>query len=170
MTLGRCFAAAVPGPVHAVGHQLDGGGIHHMNGALETPRQFAAAMSRAGKSRVHVLQMREDLPEELLRNLCRAGLVSVRKVVAAWRRRSPQGTQRPRVQRQAVAHIVQTDGMGELRKKQAHQLTPVRKAPGQAFRSLFPHQLREQMTRDEVAHLPQHRHLAADRWSGAFFR
>jgi len=97
MTLGGGFAAAVPRPVHAVGHELDGGGIHH-------------------------------------------------------------------------THIIETDGMRELREEHAHQLTSESERAGEGLRPLFPRQLREQMTRDEVAHLPQHCELTADWWRGAFFR
>ena len=114
--------------------------------------------------------MIENLPEEFLRDVRGARLVGVRKVVAARRRGPAHRTQRPGVQRQNVADIIQTNGMRELCEEQPHELAPVRKGAGQSFRSLFPYHLREHMTRDEVAHLPEHRPLAADRWSRAIFR
>jgi hypothetical protein len=54
MAFGGGFAATMLGPVQAGGHQLDGGGIHGVNGALEAVEQ-ALALSAAGKVLVEAL-------------------------------------------------------------------------------------------------------------------
>ena len=94
-----------------------------------------------GKPGVEVLQMREHPPEKLLRDVRRPRLVGMGKIIAAWRCGPPQGTKWPRVQSERVAHIIEADGVSELRVEQGHQLTPVRESAGQSLRCFLARQL-----------------------------
>ena len=128
MTLGRGFAAAMLSPVHTSSHQLDGGGVYRMNGALETVEQ-ALALSASGKARVRSLSA-QDRPEQLLSQGGVAMFVGMGEIVAGGRRSPSQRGERSRVQAQRVTDVVETDGVGELGIDQRHHVAPRRKRAG----------------------------------------
>ena len=113
MTLGRSLAAAVFGPVQTRGDEFDGRRINDVNGAGEAP---GPAVARTPiQRRTQTAQVREHPPEQRLGQGGVAFLVGVGETVLARRRGSAHGRERPRVQAQAVTHIVETDGVDELR-------------------------------------------------------
>ena len=148
------LSAPVLGPVHAVGHQGDGGGIHRMDSALEAVRQTPVASGRT-KSRGKLLQMLKHLPEKSLHHLGVAILVRVRKGIAAWGHRSPDHRQSGCVMAQRVADIVQSDGMGQLCKKQTHYMAPGRKGARLFIDPVFAGQFLRQVRRDKFTKLMQ---------------
>ena len=133
----------------------------------KTPRHaLATAASReAGRN---ALQMPEHRPENLLRQTRVALLVGVGKVVAAGRRGAAQCDQKAVVQAQAIADIVEPDGMGKLRIEETQQMAPRRKDPGLLVHARLPRQLRHEVGRNQIANLPQHSKLAAA-WFGVGF-
>ena len=63
VTLGGGLATAMLGPVNTASNQLNGGGVHQMDGALEAEGELrTAATAEAG---VELLEMLEDAPEEV---------------------------------------------------------------------------------------------------------
>ncbi len=61
--LGRSLAPAVLGPVHAVGNQLHGGGVHGVDFDFEAAQETFAFFA-CGKGRAGMLEMRKGGPEE----------------------------------------------------------------------------------------------------------
>lgn len=68
MAFGGSLAAAMFGPVHAVGDQLDRGGVDNVNHALEAPSKTAVAVG-AREAPGNVLEMIERFVEEFLRRI-----------------------------------------------------------------------------------------------------
>ena len=99
-----------------------------MNDAPETPGDSFASVS-TGKAGMKSLQMAEHRPENLFRQACVPLLVGMGEVVAAGRRGGPQRHQKPAVQAQGVADIVEADGVGQVCVDQADQMAPWRKRP-----------------------------------------
>ena len=126
MHLGGGLAAAMFGPVHAVGHQRNGRRIDSMHGPLESPGQSAVTSRRtkAAKLRLQVLQR---LPEEGLHHIAVAVPVGVRQAIAAGSGGTPNRSQFGCVMTQALAHVVQSNGVSQLRVKQTHHVAPGRK-------------------------------------------
>ena len=166
MALGGRLATAVFGPVHAGGHQGDGGRIDHMDDAAEATGDSFAAIA-AGKSGLEALQMLKHHPEDLFRQTRVPFLVGMGEVVTAGRRRGPQRHQKPAVQAQGVAHIVKADGVGQVRIDQADQMALGRKRPRLFVYTGLARQPRHQIRRNQIANLPQHSKLAAA-WCGCF--
>jgi hypothetical protein len=158
VAFGRRFAAAMPGPVQARGNQLDGGRIHRMNGAPESP-QGAAAFASPRKLWTEVLQMPQYAPEKLFRHLGVANLVGMRKVVAAGRRGPANGRKRPPVQIQRVTHVVETDAGRHLGEHHGHGMTPRRKGSPLLVHPILARQFRHQMRRNQIAQLVQNAYL-----------
>ena len=99
--------------------------------------------------------MFQDGPEELLGHLRRAHFVGVGKVVAIGRRGPAQAGERPGMQTQRIAHIVETDAMGELGVDQGDHMTPGTEGARFVLDPGSPRQLGHQKVRNEVANLPQ---------------
>lgn len=118
-----------PFPVHAGGHQLNGGGVHRVDGALEAVEQ-PLALAAAGKARVQALEMFQDRPEQLLGQDRVAVLVGVGEIVAGGRGGPAQGRERPGVQPQRVTDIVESEGVGQLRVEQRDDVAPRREGAG----------------------------------------
>jgi hypothetical protein len=85
MALGGGLAPAVAGPVQTVGHQRDGGGVDHVDHALEASGE-PAKPSAGAKRRLQALEMRKHGPKQPLGHGRVAVFVGVRKTVATgWR-------------------------------------------------------------------------------------
>src|SRR5208282_2421315 len=63
MAFGGGLAAAMFGPVHRAGHQLDGGGVHDVDKPFETEGKAGSAVAAEGG--LHGLQMLQHCPEKL---------------------------------------------------------------------------------------------------------
>src|SRR5690606_27963068 len=83
VALRRRFTPSVPSPVHAVGYKLNHRGVHCVDGALEAPGKPLVA-SRWTKPGSLVLQVRGNLPEQLLHHGAVAVPIGMRQSVAAW--------------------------------------------------------------------------------------
>ena len=161
MAFGGGLAAAMFGPVQRTGHQLDGGRIHDVNEPLETEGEARRAV--AAKGGLQGLQMFQYCPEKLLGHFRIAGAVGVRECILGRRRGPAQRRQRAGVKPQGVAHVVETQTVGDLGIKQAHDMTPRTERAGVIFDAGLTGQLRHQMRRNEVAKLAQQGELAG-RW------
>ena len=89
--LGRCLAAAVFRPGHAVGHQGDGGRVHGVNGPFES--SWHPFVANAEAARHQSLKVAERLPEEFLHHVAVACFVSVGERVAGGGNSSPQAAE-----------------------------------------------------------------------------
>lgn len=169
MTLGGGFAPPVPGPIHAPGHQRDSGGVHDVDKAFEPEGELgAAATAKAG---MESLQMLQHCPEELLRHHLRVALpVGVGEGVLARCGGTANGQQGIRVQAQRIAHVVESQRVGQLGVEQTGHMAPRAKRPGLGVHAGVPGQPRHAMIGNEIAELVQQRELAA-RWlvDGCFF-
>ena len=163
MALGGRLAAAVLGPVHARGDQLDGRGIDNVDGALESVGQALAAGPGA-EAWLNALKVIEHAPEQLLGHGCVADLVGVGKPVPARRSRCADPRQPPAVVAQAVADVIESDGVGQLAVEHGDHMAPGAEGPGLGVHAMFPRQFPDQMARDEVAKLGQNAEFAPG-WS-----
>lgn len=161
MTFGGGFAAAMFGPVETAGDQLDGGGVHEVNGALETEGKLGPAA--AAETGVELLEMFEHPPEEVLGHLGWALTVGGGEAVFAGRAGPAQGRERTRVQPQGVADVVEAQGVGELGEDQAHHMAPRRETAGFFCDARIPGQLGDEVRRNQIAELAQEGEAAA-RW------
>src|SRR5208282_1210315 len=159
MTFGGGLAPTMLGPVQRAGHQLDGGRIHDVNEPLETEGEPGRAV--AAKSGLQRLQMFQHRPEELLGHFRIPPTVGMRERVLVRRSRSAQCRQRPGVQAQSVAHVIESQAVGQLRVEQADDMAPRTERAGVIFHAGLVGQMRHQMRRNEVAKLAQERKLAA---------
>ena len=105
MAFGGGLAAAMFGPVHRTGHQLNGGRVHDVDEALESAGELRAAV--AAKGGLQGLQMFQHRPEELLGHLWIASAVGVGKGVLGRRCGTPQGRQRTGMKSQRITHVVE---------------------------------------------------------------
>ncbi len=161
MALGGGLAAAMFGPVQTAGDQLDGGGVHQMNHPLEAEGKTRAAIP--AKTGVKFFQMAEDGIEKVLGHLGGAFPVGGGERILARRGRATHGRERPRMQPQGVANIVEADGVGQLGIEQTHHMTPRRESAGAFGDAGVPRQFGHQMCRNKIAELMQEREAAA-RW------
>lgn len=107
--LGSGLAPTVFGPVHAVGHQLEDGGVHSVDAHLEAPQQ-PLALPACSEGRAGVLKMAEHRPEEPLNESRVTLLVGVGEGVARRSAYAKAGERR-RFEPQPVADIVETDNV-----------------------------------------------------------
>lgn len=107
------LAAAVFGPVHTRGDQLDGRGIDHVDRVLESIGQTCAAASGA-EAWLNGPKLIEHAPEQLLGHSGVPDLVGMGETFATWRGRSTNPRQPPAVMAQTVAYVIETDGAGQL--------------------------------------------------------
>ena len=77
------------------------------------------------------------------------------KGVAIGRGGPAQAGERPRMQTQPVAHIVETDAMSQLGVNQGDQVTPGAESASFVLNPGSPRQLGHHKVRNEVANLPQ---------------
>ena len=146
------------GPIHARGDQGNGRRIHQMDGALELAGK-ALARAAADKTWRPVAQMLQDRPEKLFGHVRRTHFVGVGQGVAVGRGGTAQTGERPRVQPQCVAHIVEANAVSELGIHQGDQMTPGAEGAGFGLNPGSPRQFWHQEVRNEVANLPQQVHL-----------
>jgi hypothetical protein len=166
MALGGGLAPTMFGPVQGTGHQLNGGGIHDLDEALETESEFRAAVAAEGG--LQGLQMIQHGPEELFGHFRVAGAMGVGQRVFRRGRGGAQRRQRAGVKAQRVADVVEPQTVGQLGVKQTDDM-----APGSELAPLFFHagvarQFGHQMRRNEVANLAQQGELAGG-WLGCGF-
>ena len=111
MAFGRRFAPPVFGPTHAIGHQGNGGGINRVDGSLEaTGQSFVSHPEALGL----FLEMIENLPEQLLHHLRITSSIGMRERIAG-RNIGAANPGKPRlVMAQSVAHVIETDRVGQL--------------------------------------------------------
>ena len=155
MAFGGSLAAAMLGPVQRAGHQLDGGGVHDMDEALEAEGEPGATV--AAESGLQGLQMFQHRPEQLLGHFRIAPTVGVRQRVFGRRRGPAQCRQRPGVQTQGVADVIESEAVGELGIKQTDDVTPRTESAGLIIHAGLAGQSRHQMRWNEVAKLAQQR-------------
>jgi hypothetical protein len=122
----------------------------------------------AGKRRLERLQMIEHGPEELFGHFRSPGAVGVRESVFGWRRGAPQGRERAGAQMQRVTHVIEAQGVSQLRVQQTDDMAPRTERAGGIFNPRVPRQFGNQMCRNEIAKLTQNGELA-DRWLVAGF-
>src|SRR5574340_1593278 len=115
------------------------------------------------KPRAEVLQVFQGLPKEFLRHRGVALAVGVGKRIAFGRCSATNARQRARVQRQCIAHIVESEAMGQLREEQAEHVTPGGVGAGVVLYAGLSGQLWHEMIGNEVANLAQDRELTL-RW------
>jgi hypothetical protein len=99
-------------------------------------------------------------PEQLLGHFRIAPAAGVRARVLGRRRGPAQCRQRPGVQTQGVADVIESETVGKLGVEQAYDVTPRTEGAGLIFHAGLACQSRHQMRRNEVADLAQERELA----------
>ena len=152
MHFGGGLAAAVFGPVHAVGHQGDGRGINGMDRSLEAPGQ-AAVLTRRAEPWTKRLKMLQNAPEQFFHHVTVAMLVRIRERVAAWSNRPTDRAKFRFVVTKAVAYIVEPDRVGQLREQKTHYLAPFRESPALHVHAMLARQFFRQMWRDQFTNL-----------------
>src|SRR5271163_3164263 len=133
-----------------------------MNDALETPCDTLAPVAPR-KAGLEGLQVAEHRPEQFFREVGISFLIGVGEIIAAGRRGPAQRHQRPAVQAQPVADVVEADGVRELGVDQAHQMAPWAERAGFLVHTGFPRQFWNQIPWDEMADLPQYGKRTASR-------
>ena len=154
MHLRSRLTAAVLGPVHAIGHQRNGRGIHGMDRTLEAARQSAVAARRA-EPRAKRLKVSKNAPKQFFHHVAVAMLVGVRERVAAWCDCASDRRKFGSVVPKAITNIVQPNRMGELREQKTHHMAPRRKSPSLLVHIMFLRKFCCQMGRDEFTKLMQ---------------
>lgn len=157
--LGGGLAAAVFGPVHAVGDELHGGGVHGMDPDFETPQQ-SLALAGAGEIRARVLEMAEGGPEQFFDEQGVALLVGVGEGVARWRGDAEAGERRA-FEPQPVADVIEADGVGELREEHRREMAGDAEGAGLGIDSRLAGVAADQMARNEIEHLLEDDHIRA---------
>ena len=99
---------------------------------------------------------------------CVTTLIGVRKIVTAWSRRSAQSRKRPAVQPQRVTDIIEANGVGQLRKKHAHHVTPWTEGPRHGIYTGITRKFRNQMRRNQIANLSENAEFGCG-WFGVSF-
>ena len=148
---GRGFAAAMPGPVQRVGHELDDSRVHDVNGNFEPVG--APAGPAANELRRELPEMLEHTQQEPLGQVSGARRVGVGKAVAAGRNSSANARQGSAMKLQSVGHIVEADGMRQLGEEERHHMAPVGEASSLLGCARLPGQIGYQVARNEVANL-----------------
>ena len=167
VALGGRLAPPMLGPVHTFGNQLNSCGVHNVDRPAE-PVCHSPASPSTGKSWREGLKMPEHGPEKLLRQQRTALLARVREPVAARWRRAPNRRERPTVQAQRITHIVEPDGVSQLRVEHRHNMTPCRKCSASTGNAGLSRQIWHEMGRNEVAELAKNAEIGS-RWAGMVF-
>ena len=166
VTFGSGFAPPVLGPIHTAGHQLNGGAVDDVNHSFES--EGKAGAPPPAELRSHPLQFGQHFPKQRFGHRRVALPVGVREGVLAGRCRPANRRKRPRVQPQCVAHVVQSQSMGQLGIDQADHMTPGLEGAALGLRVVLARQSRHQMVGNQIAQLPQQRKAAA-RWLAVGF-
>jgi len=154
VAFGGGLAAAVLGPVHAGGHQLDRCGVDDVDGFAKAVERPLGALG-TGKARGEVFEGLEHGPEELLGELGAAVFSGMGEAVSARRGGPADRRKRAAVNPQGVAHIVESDGVGELGIEHGHNMAPGREAAAELVDTGLPGQLGDKALRNEIAKLAQ---------------
>ena len=160
VALGGGLAPPVLGPIQTRGNELNGGGVDHMDDALEATGQAFEA-SPGTELRLDRLQMGKHRPEELLGHRRVAMFVSVRESVAAGRGGAPDARQPADMVAQGVAHVVEADRVGQLGVEHGDHVAPSREGPGLGLHPAGLRQFSDEMAGDEIAKLGQDTELAS---------
>ena len=160
VALGGGLAPPVLGPIQTRGNELNGGGVDHMDDALEATGQAFEA-SPGTELRLDRLQMGKHRPEELLGHRRVAMLVSVRESVAAGRGGAPDTRQPADMVAQGVAHVVEADRVGQLGVEHGDHVATSREGPGLGLHPAGLRQFSDEMAGDEIAKLGQDTELAS---------
>src|ERR1043165_8882130 len=126
MQLGGRPPSAMLGPWHALGHQLNGARVHHMDRALE-PTQYPFTGTAPAKARRDLLQVTEDRPKKFFGQFRGAHFVGIRKIIAAWSGRAPNRRERTGIVLQVIAQVIEPNRMSNLSIAHCHHMTPDRK-------------------------------------------
>jgi len=161
MTLGRRLASPMLGPIHRVGHQLQGGRIHQMDHSFEA--EGKPSPPPTAKTRTEILQVLQGLPKQFLSHHGITRAVGMGKRVALGRGSSTNRREGTGVQGQRVANVVESQTMGQLCEEQREHMTPRGVSARVILYAGFSGQLRNQMIGNEVANLTQDRELTF-RW------
>src|ERR1019366_706125 len=161
MTFGRRLAPPMLGPVHGVGHQLNGGRIHQVDHPLETEGKPWPPPTT--KTRTEIVQVLQSLPKQFLSHDRVTLPIGIGKRVALGRGRSTNRRDGSRVQGQSVANVVESQTMSQLREDQREHMAPRRVSARVILHASLSGQLRNQMIGNEVANLTQDRELTL-RW------
>ena len=140
--------------IHAVGHQRDGCRINGMDYPLEATGQATVTATRT-KLWTKRLKVAEDAPAQLFDHIAVAVLVGVGKRITAWCNRSSYRSKLSRVMTQAIANIVQSNRVGQLRKQKTDDMTPRREGACLLVHPVLTGKFFRQMRRDEFAKLMQ---------------
>lgn len=154
MHLRSRLAAAVLGPVHAVGHQSDGRRIDRMDRPLKAAGQTTVTTGWA-EARVQRLEVSEDTPKQLFHHIAVAVLVGVRERISAWCDRASDRSKFGPVVAKAVAHIVQPNRVRQLRKQKTDHVAPRSESAGLLVHAMLVGKFLRQVRRDEIAKLMQ---------------
>lgn len=154
MHLRSRLAAAVLGPVHAVGHQSDGRRIDRMDRPLKAAGQTTVTTGWA-EPRVQRLEVSEDTPKQLFHHIAVAVLVGVRERIAAWCDRASDRPKFGPVVSKAVADIVQPNRVRQLRKQETDHVAPRSEGAGLLVHAMLVGKFLRQVRRDEIAKLMQ---------------
>src|SRR5665213_2799536 len=100
-------------------------------------------------------------PQELLGHFGRTRPVGMGQAVAAGRRGSANGGQRPRPQLEGVAEIIESNAMSQLRVQQADGVAPRTKSARLLFHASLPRYLGDFVFGNKIANLTQDVALAS---------
>jgi len=128
-----------------------------MNAHLEAVQQGAACMTARAltpKAAVMVLEVGQRAPEDQFGELRVAHLVGVGEVVARGRREA-EGGDGPRFEPQPVADIIEAQRMGELDEKHRAEVAEHGVGPGFDIDASLPGCPVDDVTRNELEHLPK---------------
>lgn len=156
---GGGLAAAVLGPVHAVGDELHRGGVHRVDPHLEAPQQ-PLALASGGEVRAGVLKMNEGGPEQSFDEGGVTLLVGVGERVAR-RRGDAETGERRRLEPQPIAEIVEADGVGELGEEHRGEMAGNAEGAGLRIDARFAGVAADEMARNEIEDLLEDDHIGA---------
>ena len=149
------------GPIHTPGHQLNGGRVYDVNQAFEPEGELGAMPST--KTRMELLQMFEHRPEQRLGHFRVALSVGVGEGILTGRGRAANRRQRTGVQPQGVAHVIESQGVRQLRIEEADHVAPRTEGATLLLHRMLAGQLGYQVIGNKVAELAEKRELSS-RW------
>ena len=151
MALRRGLASAVGGPIHAVGDQLDYGGIDDLDAPVELPETAGkTAAAKSGRERAQVIQ---GGPEQIRADGRGANPAGMGKGVALGRGGAANGAQGTRMEVKLVAEIVEAEAMDDLGEEQTDDVAPVGETPGMVFGLMLLDDPGQTVGRNEIAEL-----------------
>ncbi len=166
MALGGGFAPTVLRPRHTIGHELNRGGIDDVDRAAETPGQ--RIFSAATETGMLGLEMVEHFPEKSFGKHTVAFLVRMTERIAGRRGGLAHREEGRHLEAQRIAHVVEPEGMADLRVNHRDHVTPRREGPRLGIDPGLTRQFRREIGRNEFDDLPQDRKVGAARLFGFF--